>query len=411
MLKSCFCAGLILAACALRPAANGADQFRPRPEYVATPVPIPPPVIPFMQYGSRVVDLNDHGDVLTVNCTPAPYTDGGACKAGLWSTRTGQYRELFNTCGLGACTQRTSDVPLRLNERGDIGGLIAAPGPAVVNWSDRKGLRAIGEGTWSATSPIVGFTDSGEVAGVKFVYPPGVYRAYFASERTGVQVIGPAHSSMPSEVNQKGEMVGYARFTAGSADNHAFYWNDRDGMIDIGALFPAASSGAAKINKHGLVLGYASAGSSRSMFLWQKQHGLLANVDLPDNCGAGTLTDKGEVVGTCGVAGGSRVWFWSQNRGFRDIGALSYSEIWSAYWNHSGQFAGAYRKTPGGPTRAYVWSAERGMVDLDAEMPSRASAAWAINEEGVVGGLLGDGVTAASGYQNAQAVIWTPRKH
>jgi uncharacterized membrane protein len=319
--------------------------------------------------------------------------------------KSGAYQELFRTCPLGGCTQSIFDVMLRINERGNVGG---RTGAGIVLWSQRLGLRVLGQvQPWSAYPPIVGFDDQDEIGGVAFTYPPAAYKAFFASEKTGIAYLTPAPYSVPSAMNAAGEIVGWAIFgeigdSIDSRSAHAFYWSRRTTMVDIGALFGTATSNAIAINKQATVLGTHSAASGPStMFLWQPHRGLVAEFELPPSCGPTFLTSKDVVIGFCRTGNGSpsSVWTWSQKAGFRDMGSLGI--LGPKVANDDGQIAGSRQSSTSDPVHAFVWSADAGLIDLT----TGASSATAISEDGVVGGYLGDGSIG-----HAQAVVWVPRK-
>jgi probable HAF family extracellular repeat protein len=365
--------------------------------YQAISVPVPQSTDPRFPRGSRVVDVNSHGDVLAADCRPNVYFDSADCKAVLWSRKKDSYRELFPTCPLGSCVQRVAEIPLMLNERGEVGGRTRVD---VVLRSERTGLRSLGQvQPFSVYKPIVGFNERGDIAGLAFRSPGSVYQAFVASLERGIRYLAPAYSSLATDMNEKSEIVGTAEFTNG-AQSHAFYWSARDGMIDIGALLPAPASSAIAINKQGLVL--VTGGGS--VFLWDEQHGVRKTFPLPAGCGAVALTRDGEVTGLCNVGGPgpATAWVWRKERGIRQMGTVGY-EAWVEDRNEEGSFVGSLKVTPTSPRHAFVWTVEDGTVDLDAGMPSRASNAFAVSDNGVVGGLLGDGVSSA------QATIWVPR--
>jgi probable HAF family extracellular repeat protein len=399
MLKTLIFACFVFAAAPRLEAAKPSDA-RAQTAYTAVPVPVPQSTDPRYPRGSRVVDLNSHGDVLAADCRPGILFDSAECTAVLWSMKSGAYQELFRTCPLGECTQSIFDVMLRINEHGNVGGRTDA---GIVLWSQRLGLRVLGQvQPFSAYRPIVGFDDQDEIGGVAFTYPPAAYKAFFASEPTGIAYLTPAVYSVPAAMSAAGEIVGSANFSQGAL-GHAFYWSQKTGMVDIGALFGSATSSAVAIDKQGTVAGTHSAGSGAStMFLWQEHGGVIAEVNLPPSCGPSFLTAKDVVIGFCGTGypNPSSVWTWSRKTGLQDMGSLGILlSVLDA--NSDGQVVGSRQDTTAGPAHAFVWSADAGLIDLT----TGASSATAISEDGVVGGYLGDGSIG-----HAQAVVWVPRK-
>lgn len=366
-------------------------------EYLAVPVPVPEPTSNLTPRTARVVDVNSRGDVLAVDCSPNIYFDGGYCMAVLWSSRTGRYRELFPTCSLGSCAQRVADVQLKLNERGEVGG---RTGAQIVTWSEKTGLRVLGpvERFTGPYQGVVAFNDRGEIGGISWRNEARAYAAMFASESAGVRLLDSALGSLARDMNDKGEMVGAATVSQ-TGPGHAFYWSQRRGFLDLGALIGPAASFAIGINKHGTVAAY----TENLLVLWDEQHGVYEKAAIPADCGPIALTSKDEVTGLCGYAPAT-AWMWSKKQGFRRLGTVGY-EVRVEDRNDDGSLVGSFQTTPTGTRRAFVWSIAGGAVDLDPEMPSRTSIAWAISNDGVVGGVLGDG-----SFRNTQPVIWVPRK-
>jgi probable HAF family extracellular repeat protein len=369
-------------------------------EYVAVRVPVPESTNVLAPRTARVVDVNSRGDVLAVDCYPNIYFDGAYCKAVLWSSRNGSYRELFPTCALGSCAQRVADVQLKLNDRGEVGGRTG--GQAVI-WSEKTGLRALGpvEPYTGPYQGVVAFNDRGEIGGTSWRNDARAYAAMFASESAGVRLLDSVSSSIARDMNDNGEIVGTATVSP-TGPGHAFYWSPRRGFLDIGALIGPVGSGATAINKQGTVAVYAE----NLLALWDEQHGVFEKVPIPGDCGVLALTSKGEVTGLCANWSGApaTAWMWSKKQGFRRLGTVGY-EVLVEDRNADGSLVGSFRTTPTGTRRAFVWTIDGGAVDLDPGMPSRTSVAWAISDDGVVGGVLGDG-----SFGNTQPVIWVPRK-
>jgi hypothetical protein len=382
----------IVCLCLVILCAAAASSAQPPAGYTAVIVPMPQRTNFYGQpNGSKVVDLNSKGDILAVECNPGIYWDPASCTAVLSSIKSGNFQELFQTCPIGTCAGNVGDLMIRLNERGDVGGYIPQ---GVVVWSAQKGLRVLGQVQLIAGHPpITGIDDQDEVAGYAQTYPPGPSKAYFATEQTGIYFL-PADFCVPYALSAAGEIVG-------QAVGGAFYWSRKAGMIDIGALFAGSWSIATSIDRNGIVLG-TIAGPSPALFLWERTHGLLAQAPLPSSCEPLASTSKNEVIGICQqtYSGPTSVWTWTADQGFRDRGTLGYNV--SAIANGAGQIAGGRRDTPTGTGHAYIWSMDTGLVDLD----SRTSSVTALSEDGVAGGLLGDGTLG-----HAQAVVWVPQKH
>jgi hypothetical protein len=325
----------------------------------------------------QALDVNSKGEALIVDCPR--YFDGAYCALYFWSAKTG----LVSTGRgymLGGCQPRLAVIPFRLNERGEIGGNNCGE---VFLWSARTGATTLAllSNPWSIYDQVVALTDDGEIAGTTFFEP--YYEAYYASARTGA-VYPPFNTatvaSVAIDMNNRGEMIGHAP--------SPFYWSLSTGVIPIDA---GSSARVASIARDGTVLGVTDeASGGRSMFLWDRHHGVTAAAPLGEACSPYRATSSGLVVGNCGA----RVWTWTAKHGF------TYYSLDAAFWframNESGQVVGPCQ-VGDSQYHACLWSAETGLVDLDAGHPDRASGAVSIASDGTIGGNIGP-----------DAAVWTP---
>ncbi|MCJ7546657.1 MAG: HAF repeat-containing protein, partial [Deltaproteobacteria bacterium] len=123
------------------------------------------------------------------------------------------------------------------------------------------------------------------------------------------------------------------------------------------------------------------------------------------------INNLGQVAGISTTASGQRHgFFWTSEGGMVDLGTLGNGECsWPHDMNNSGQVVGERTTLPGDPlenptlwdtTRAFLWTAEGGMVDIGT-LGGTWSRASAINDLGQVAG----GSKTASGEYHA--FLWT----
>jgi probable HAF family extracellular repeat protein len=121
----------------------------------------------------------------------------------------------------------------------------------------------------------------------------------------------------PMAINERGEVVGFANVSTGTALNeNAFLWTQRDGIRSLGVLYPAdVHSQALGINNRDQVVGLSCTAHFASChgFLWQ--NGSMADLDAlaPDYPGtivdAQDINDLGEITGQAQDASGNLVGF------------------------------------------------------------------------------------------------------
>jgi probable HAF family extracellular repeat protein len=346
------------------------------PAYIPNVIPSPIQGPPNPHTFVRALDVNSHGQAVIADCQAL--FDGAGCTIYLWSAKTGLVPTgLFYT--LGECQSRISLVPVRINERGEIGGNLCG---AVLLWSANTGRTTLAIlNPFSIYDQVVALTDRGEIAGTTFVGP--YYEAYYASAQTGAVILPFTLPSVALDMNNSGEMIG--------SGPSPFYWSLSTGVIPIDA---GPSTGIQSIAGDGTVLGVSQPASGGwSLFLWDRHHGVTATAPLVDGCSPYRATSSGLVVGSCSASGGMQMWTWTAKAGYTyyaPIPVFTFTDM-----NESGQVVGT-SNVAYPITHAYVWSAEAGLVDLDPGHSDRASSALAIASNGTIGGAIGP-----------NAAVWT----
>jgi len=225
---------------------------------------------------------------------------------------------------------------------------------------------------------------------------------------------------------------------------HAFYWSQSSGFIDIGVLNGGSYAAAMAINDSGVVAGYSIATNSEVAFKWTVAGGFqilpdlglgaeafainsqgevtgfvrtpgvtshvakwLADGTLVDlgtlggNGGAGlAINDQGDVAGNSYTASNSSdAFLWTSTAGFRDIATKGYAYGLNKFEIAVGQYVPQFYDQP------FVWTANHGVFVIGRFGGGNASA-YAINNSGQVVGYFD---TMTNGV--AHAFVWSPSRH
>jgi probable HAF family extracellular repeat protein len=206
----------------------------------------------------------------------------------------------------------------------------------------------------------------------------------------------PPGSARVHDVNSQGQVVGASGYPHG-ADTHAFFWTQKSGMRDLGALAGGDYSIATAINDAGQVVGTSNAQDSMHAFVWTSQKGLsqLPALSGANSSSAYAINRAGEIAGSSGTQ--AVVWSGST---ITDLGTLG--GFWSEAHaiNNSGQVVGV-ADTKTGP-HAFLWTSGAAMQDLGTLPGDTDSRANRINDQGAV-------VGASEGAEGVQAFIWTSK--
>jgi probable HAF family extracellular repeat protein len=293
-----------------------------------------------------------------------------------------------------------------------VGESSADNGLRAYRWTQRTGMRALPVGGAGIESEAFGINASGFVAG----------RTNSGSGSTAVRW-GPRGTlrSLPSlglgsfdvgyAVNRLGNVAGYS---VGPLGLRAFVWTIRTGTVELGDL-PGGDgrSLAFGINDEGMVVGSSDVQSPRRTtdhaFVWTRDGGLqdigtLRGPSADFFSEARAVNNAGQVVGVSDAPTGQRAFLWQAERGMLDLGELPQGNGYSIAWavNERGHVVGVSDSARG--LAAFVWSPESGMWDLndliDPSDPLKSqtsfSAAYDINDRGqIVGSAFINGVTRA----------------
>ncbi len=218
------------------------------------------------------------------------------------------------------------------------------------------------------SSVSYGINDSGEIAGV---FNGPVSQMPFRSVRhTGFQVLpllagdvgGAAYG-----INNQGESVG---FSTGANGAHAAWWTRAGKISELPGLPESEVAKAVAINNGGDIVGNAGEGSLTAV-LWPKKSSAIPLDTLATytSSRAESINDKGDVVGSAtaydGTAARIRAVLWPAGyTAPQDLGVLSGGTTSRARdIDNKGIVVGTSESDQG--NRAFVWSANTGMVDLN----------------------------------------------
>lgn len=288
-----------------------------------------------------------------------------------------------------------------------------------------------------ADTLAIDVNDAGQVTGSSNL-ADGSEHAFLWSAGGGMLDLG----VLPGAANSRAVAINNLGVVTGTSEGfpfffpHAFRWSAAGGMENLGDFAPGFSSFGTALNDAGLVAGNADTpGNQRQAFAWTRSGG-LANIDTlgSDYSDAVDVGARGEVAGSrvpagaalyrayfwtraggmldLGTAGGvesftmamspnahiaalvnladgsQRAASWTRAGGLRQIGTLGGSTSRGIELNNKGQIVG-YAFDSAQESRAFVWSARTGMVDLNSRLRRAPPGlvledALAINDSGAI---------------------------
>jgi probable HAF family extracellular repeat protein len=146
--------------------------------------------------------------------------------------------------------------------------------------------------------------DRGQVAGVSFIdfiaNPSGFPTIDpFFWENGGMVDIGTLGGTQgaPSWMNSRGQVVGYSDL-AGDQAGHAFLWDKKEGLKDLGTLEVGGFSSAIWTNDAGEIVGFSCGSVGCRAFLWKNGAMTDLGTVAGDTCsGANSINSQGQIVG------------------------------------------------------------------------------------------------------------------
>lgn len=239
----------------------------------------------------------------------------------------------------------------------------------------------------------------------------------------GSLLAGDPPPSTPNAINERGQIVGNSPAVGETVipDQHAFLWEDGT-MRDLGllGLRPCSDSPDRKcgnatatgINESVQIAGWSSAADgSMHAVLWE--NGTIKDLWMEPDSSTWTRWDRWSVINDAGQVAGSgngEAFFWSAGS-VQSLGSLGGGGTVVVDMNEAGAVAGT-SMTASGEQHAFVWTAERGMVDLGTG-PAGFGCAWVVGISfggDIAGYTAPENPYAGCGYgQETRTVMWRKR--
>lgn len=286
-------------------------------------------------------------------------------------------------------------VALGLNRHGQVTGYADVPETGqqtgvfhAFRWSKQAGMVDIGRTPLRSSYGAV-INDQGEIAGAAGFPPAGdALHAARWNARNRVQDLGTlaGGTSAAAALNQAGTVVGWTEAPQNTGLRLPFRWTPAGGMQALGTLASAGAT-ASDVNLDGAIAGSAPLrpGGTAHAFLWTKQSGPIdLGTGSGDASGATRLNDKGMLIGSISRLPAFGIGFvWTRADGLIELGKLGVNASSAEDLNQEGRVVGAF------DGRAYLWTRERGMTDLNTLVSNAPRGlvllrASAINDAGLI---------------------------
>lgn len=282
-----------------------------------------------------------------------------------------------------------------LNAKGQLAfGELDDTGQLVGKFYDGTDFHTVGILAAQESLPKIALNDLGQVAG-QAVFGENVFHAFRWSRTTGIVDLGTLpgmDTSLATDINNKGEVVGIAGRLDESVPARAVLWRPGAGPIDLdvsGNVFPTL-----KNNNAGQVVGTTTgANGFEQAFSWTKTGGpvLLSGEGIAFS-DARDINARGQIAGLLGRREFTG-YLWTPGHSLLEFvgnGPVPFA------LNDNGTIAGVIQ----GLRRGFVWTRERGVVNLGTFAGGEYSIAWDVNNRGQVVGEAGT-------FESARAFLWT----
>jgi probable HAF family extracellular repeat protein len=296
--------------------------------------------------------------------------------------------------------------PAGINSKGQV-AFTSFDGDAPRAWFyDGSTVRNLG--TFGGSAAVVNaLNESGQVAGAAAT-TDGTFHAFRWSRPTGLVDLNPpgVGNSTGLDINNKGQVVGTARFTPPSPLSRAFRWSPATGMVNLGALGPESTSVATAINDAGTTVGWSDEASGPRLTQVTKWPagggGPIPLNDFPSIASvAEDINNAGQIVGSAAFDTrlSDQAFLWTREGGLQGLGTEPSYLSWADQVNEKGLVIGQLYTTPG-DSNGFIWSRENGLLTVGTPITDFSNTADVNNRGQVVGSLNGRGYiwTRGSGF-------------
>lgn len=249
--------------------------------------------------------------------------------------------------------------------------------------------------------------DLGQVVGTAST-AAGVYHAFRWSRQTGLlDLNGPGvTNSNASDINNKGQVAGTARFPDSIPPGRAFRWSPQAGMVNLGSLGPTSTSIGTAINEPGTVVGSSEEPQGPRLTLvtkWPASGGgpIPLNAFPSIASVANDINNAGQIVGSAAFDArlSDQAFIWTPQYGLRGLGTEPSYLSFADRINQKGLVIGELYTTPG-DRNGFIWSRDNGLLVVGTPLVDSSDASDLNNRGQVVGTLNGRGYvwTRAGGF-------------
>ena len=280
-----------------------------------------------------------------------------------------------------------------------------------VAWTVEHGVTDLGTlgGGWSEGLSV---NDAGEAVGNSTIEGDAVIHAFIWTREEGMRSLGTlgGPNSFAVDISNGGFVVGTSLLAgddpATGGEEHAFRWSQSLGMIDLGTLGGSRSL-AAEVSDDGVVAGTSLTADNLAnrAFVWTDDSGMLQMpaTFVKKACKASSLLRSCfHVLSRNGVfADGSAV--WSRSTGVQVLSLGGTSSFIDAL-SDSGIAVGG-GMAPEATWQPFVWTPERGLVQLAILGGFDGGEAYAVNNSGIA---VGESWQDVAPYAS-RATLWNTR--
>ena len=296
--------------------------------------------------------------------------------------------------------------PAGINSKGQVAFTTYEGDVPSARFYDGASVRNLG--TFGGTAAVVNaLNEAGQVTGAAAT-ADGIFHAFRWSRPTGLVDLNPpgVGDSLGIDINNKGQVVGTARFTSPLPRYHAFRWSPATGMVDLGALGPESTSVANAINDAGTAVGWSDEASGPRLTQVTKWPagggGPIPLNDFPSIASvAEDINNAGQIVGSAAFDTrlSDQAFIWTRAGGLQGLGTEPSYLSWADQVNEKGLVIGQLYSTPG-DRNGFIWSRDDGLLTVGTPLTDFSDTADVNNRGQVVGSLNGRGYiwTRTSGF-------------